>query len=87
MLRWGVTNATTSVTAFALDLDFMEAYWIVAGIAGVIQRMLPWVTHGQSGFVDADLLKKLIHGYQKVGLMDMLYKQKYARRRMAGCCG
>jgi len=33
----GVTNAATSVTALALDdrFDFSQAYWIVAGIAGV----------------------------------------------------
>lgn len=33
----GVTNAATSVTTLALDdrFDFSQAYWIVAGIAGV----------------------------------------------------
>ena len=33
----GVTNAATSVTALALDsrFDLSQAYWIVAGIAGV----------------------------------------------------
>ena len=58
----GVTNAATSVTALALDsrFDFSQAYWIVAGIAGVDPQDASLGSAAWAKWiVDADLAKEI----------------------------
>ncbi|MEC7231082.1 MAG: purine nucleoside permease, partial [Verrucomicrobiota bacterium] len=58
----GVTNAATSVTALALDsrFDLSQAYWIVAGIAGVDPEDAPLGSAAWAKWiVDADLAKEI----------------------------
>ena len=58
----GVTNAATSVTALALDsrFDLSQAYWIVAGIAGVDPKDASLGSAAWAKWiVDADLAKEI----------------------------
>ena len=58
----GVTNAATSVTALALDprFDLSQAYWIVAGIAGVDPQDASLGSAAWAKWVvDADLAKEI----------------------------
>lgn len=58
----GITNATTSVTALALDsrFDLSQAYWIVAGIAGVDPEDAPLGSAAWAKWiVDGDLAKEI----------------------------
>jgi purine nucleoside permease len=58
----GVTNAATSVTALALDyrFDLSQAYWIVAGIAGVDPEDASLGSAAWAKWiVDADLAKEI----------------------------